>query len=350
MSDRSGCSVVELAVLEAVAAAAGRSGRYAVSVKAAAGAEARIGLGPRYAYEILVDLASPWIIPLPLVDVRGNIGDRTFPKAEARHTESRLSQAGQLVLDAEAGLLAPVPVGIINGTTFRGGSQPPLQPARVVAGLRALIEHPPLPDRELLAIIGPPYSPAGCTWSGDVDALMRGRRVVLRETAKITVTAVPVPDAPATRQQPGGRPGGHQITVGSARVGRPHRPSRAHLMIESLPGRTTTGEAARAIHQCGQPASWRDDETGLWNDDSLPIANVEIATSSPTETCIAVELKPATDPAQVGDKIAALEGITVEVTGQFPAPVARMLRTWVSRYRDENISASLAKLEQATSA
>jgi hypothetical protein len=36
--------------------------------------EERTGLGPRYSYEPLLDLARPWVIPVPLVTIGGNAG------------------------------------------------------------------------------------------------------------------------------------------------------------------------------------------------------------------------------------------------------------------------------------
>jgi hypothetical protein len=43
-----------------------------------AGVEERIGLGRRYAYQVLIDLAQPWILALRLVSGHGNFGDRSF--------------------------------------------------------------------------------------------------------------------------------------------------------------------------------------------------------------------------------------------------------------------------------
>ena len=142
MGDRTGCGLTELAILEALSAATGgRPRAHVVCTKAVAAIEERIGLGPRYGYEVLLDLARPWIVPVPTVSVVGNKGDRDFPEASGpEYTECRPSHAGQIVLDAEARRLAPVPVGVINGTTYRGGMQPPLEPLRVLAALRGLLE------------------------------------------------------------------------------------------------------------------------------------------------------------------------------------------------------------------
>ena len=74
--------------------------------------EQRIGLAPGYAYEVLVDLVRPWTVPVRLVHGLGNYGEFALdePASHFRHTESRLSRAGEVVLAAERGDLAPVPV------------------------------------------------------------------------------------------------------------------------------------------------------------------------------------------------------------------------------------------------
>lgn len=54
------------------------------------------------------------------------ICERMFPEpAPARHTECRLSQVGSLVAAAEAGAMAPVPAGLINGAWWRWGPAAP---------------------------------------------------------------------------------------------------------------------------------------------------------------------------------------------------------------------------------
>lgn len=80
MTHRSGTGPIELAILQAAntEAAAGPyeyvAGHYLLPV-----IEQNTGLGPRYAYEALLDLARPWVIPVPLITVHGNMGDRDLP-------------------------------------------------------------------------------------------------------------------------------------------------------------------------------------------------------------------------------------------------------------------------------
>lgn len=347
MSDRTGSGLAELAILEALSAATGgRPRAHVVCTKALAGIEQRIGLGPRYGYEVLLDLARPWIIPLPTVSVVGNKGDRDFPEAAGpEYTECRPSHVGQLVLDAEAHRLAPVPVGIINGTTYRGGMQPPLEPLRALAALRRLLEDPRAPDSDVLGIVSRPYSTAGCEVTGDLDTLMKGRRAVIRETARITLTGVPVPPAPTEPVHL--HTGATSVAYVSTGPTPPSHPG--HLVIESLPARTSSGQAAQAIISRMQSRSLPDSHPSPARTPGLPIEDISDQAAGDTDVRIVIALSPGADPVAVRDQLAAIDGITTEATWKFPTPLATMLRSWVDRYRGEDIAASLEALEQAMS-
>lgn len=83
--------------------------------------EERIGLGPRYGSQVLIDLAQHWKVPCRI----GNFGSRDFdPPAADRYTEICQSHDGQLVPDTEALRLVLVRVGLINGMVYRSSSQP----------------------------------------------------------------------------------------------------------------------------------------------------------------------------------------------------------------------------------
>lgn len=343
MSDRSGSAVVELAVLDAVAAATSdRPRAYVLCVKALAAIEERVGLGPRYAYELLLDLARPWVIPVRTLAVAGNYGDRSFPEpAGPDYTECRPSHAGRLVLDAEAHRLAPVPVGLINGTTYRGGTQPPLEPLRVLAALRRLLESPRVPDGELLSIAGPPYSVSGCTVTGDLDALSRGGRAVLRESGRITITGVAVPEAPAEPPPPPACDIGYYTLAGTGDETFP-----AHLIIESLPATTVASEVAQEIADRAASRPWPDAHPGLARKPALPIAHVDDQ-SERGEVRILLSLRPGSDPAAVRDQLTSVDGISAETRCAYPGPLASLLRSWVDDHRSEDITASLNQLQEA---
>jgi hypothetical protein len=296
-----------------------------------------------------MDLARPWIVPVPTVIVMGNKGDRDFPEAAGpEYTECRPSHAGQLVLDAEAHRLAPIPVGIINGTTYRGGMQPPLEPLRVLAALRRLLADLHAPDSDVLTIAGPPYSTAGCQLTGDLDALIEGHQTVIRETAKITITGVPVPPAPAGPPAPV-RPHTGVTAASYARTGPGPMRHPAHLVIESLPARTSIPQAEQEIISRVHARSRPDPRPPRAHDAGLPIEDITDQAPAGTDVRIMIALRPGSDPVAVRDQLAAIDGITTEATWKFPAPLASMLRSWVDRHRDEDVTASLVSLHDAIS-
>jgi DNA gyrase/topoisomerase IV subunit A len=112
---------------------------------------------------------------IPLVSGQGNFGSRgNDPPAGSRYTEARLSPAGQVVLAAERGELAPVPVGLINGNTYRKGTRPPFRPEGIISAIRRVVERPRTTSRELIEIVGPPEFMTGCRVTGTLARLRPG--------------------------------------------------------------------------------------------------------------------------------------------------------------------------------
>jgi hypothetical protein len=347
LSDRSGCSLIELTMLDVLDdKTAGRPRAHVQSAKALNGIDDRIGLGPRYAYEPLLDLARPWITPVPLVAVEGNPGDRSGnSSADPEYTRCRPSRTGRLVLEAEAHRLAPVPIGLINGTTYRGGTRPPLEPFAVLAALRGLLEDPGIPDGELVSVTGPPWSGTDCDLTGDLAALARGRRVVLRESGRITITGIPVPHEPVDEQPASAHDHSHALTEISGQPF-PNEPFPAHLVIESLPARTDASEVAAEIASRAERRQWHGPHAELARRTALPVYYVDDE-SKGAEVRILLTLHPNSEPAAVRDQLTAIPGMSAETPSAFPAPLASLLRSWVDDHRGENIAASLTELASA---
>jgi hypothetical protein len=135
---------------------------------------------------VLIDLAQPWKLPVPLVERRGNFGSRgNDPPASPRYTEARLSPAGQVALarrdragpdrddqrqHAPGGRSAAVPACCAHGRDPAGSA-----PAR-------------LPAARITGIAGPPDFLTGCTVTGDLAALAAGQHAELGLHARVMVT------------------------------------------------------------------------------------------------------------------------------------------------------------------
>jgi DNA gyrase/topoisomerase IV subunit A len=323
MSERTGLGLTELAVLEAIETVTGGRPRAFRKCSAVLGEiERRIGLGSRYGYDVLLDLARPWTTPVRLVDGQGNFGEPgdDSPAAGPAYTECRLSHAGRVALQAERHQLAPVPLGLINGTRYRSTArppwdalepvQPPLDPFRVLTALDTLVKSPDVSDAEILALVGPPDFLTDCEISGDPAALAAGRPVTLQLTGRVTIA------------------------------------DERHLIIESLPPDVGAWAALQVIISHANRSSWADSHPELHRATHLPIADAQDL-SARGELRLQITLRPGADPETMRADLRGLEGVAVQVRAKFPAPLARMLRSWVDGYRDEDIATSLAALGSA---
>jgi hypothetical protein len=187
MTDRTGLGPLELAVLRSVSATAGSSGRHCRTTKTLEYLDSVESIGPAYSLPVLTDLGSSWRVHLPLLDLLGNWGN-VFgdPMADSQYTEVRLSPIGELALLCEGYAVGPVPIGLVNGSLYRGGQAPPLDPARALHTVGALIEDDLISDGDLERLIGLPLLPTGGTVQGDLEGLIAGRSSVLLQSCQIT--------------------------------------------------------------------------------------------------------------------------------------------------------------------
>lgn len=346
MTDLSGIGPIELAALRSVdAPSARRPARYLVSSEAIRRMEAATGLGPRYGYDVLLDLARPWVVNMPLIDPLGDIGGREFAAVGPTHTECRPSAAGYVILDAEAGRIAPVPAGLINGTSYRGGTQPPLDSARVLAAIRHLLAHPRAAARDILAIVGPPHSVTDCAITGDLDALAAGRPVTLRQTGRITRTGNPVP---ARAPDPVVRPPGHRpkLVMRAGDGGFTERQlAKAHFIIESLPPGIRPGRVGQDLAQEASRHIWAARDGRRY--DGLPIQEVVDIGNSRIPVRLAITLRPGSDPDTAREQLANFDGVTTSAPAAYAAPLATLLRNWTRQPQRDETAAALASLENA---
>jgi DNA gyrase/topoisomerase IV subunit A len=312
LSERSGVGAVQVAILEALAAWSG--GGFRSNEKLLSEAEVKIGLAPWYAYPVLVDLAQPWKMPVTLVDGQGNFGSRgNDPAAGRRYTESRLTDAGRVVLAAERRDLAPVPVGLINGNTYRDGTRPPFRPLAVIEAIRHVMRHPKATSEEIVSIIGPPDFITGCTVSGDLAAFAAGHPTELRLQAKITISD-----------------------------------DRQAVIVGNIPPNISTDDAVLSIAKRAEQTSDLSQPSPLHTATRLDLREVADESNSRTPDGRIV-CKPAAGvpPEEVLDQLTRVYGVYTTMYVALPRSLPATIRQWVETNQGEDLATSLTSLENA---
>jgi hypothetical protein len=310
MSERTGLGVVEIALLEAL-----ETSRFLRCDKALASVEERIGLAPGYAYEVLVDLARPWTMPVNLVQGQGNFGSRgNDPPANFRYTEARVTRAGRAALAAERGEMAPLPIAVINGNTYREGLRPPFRPHAVIDAVREAIRRPGVTDAELTGMVGLPYFLTGCTVDGDLSALAAGRRIELSLQAQVSISD-----------------------------------DRRTVVIENIPPNVSIDDTASIIASRATARRWASDHPGLHRITHLPLADLRDETSdrsSPFGRIVCIPT-PGTPPEHLREMLLEVSGVCTTMPVALPRPLPALIRQWVQADAAEDLLASLAALEHA---
>jgi DNA gyrase/topoisomerase IV, subunit A len=338
MGQRSGVGLVELAIMEALDARRARSGGRAVSCeRVLAALEDEIGLARGYAYQVLIDLAQPWKLPVPLIEGIGNFGSRgNDPPASPRYTEARLSPVGQVALAAERGQIAPVPIGMINGNTHREGIRPPFRPAAIIDAIRQVLLKSRLPGSVITGIVGSPDFITGCTVSGDLTALAAGQHAELGLHARVTATdAAHVRDRVTKAAVPGHRPPGFT-----------RDPGRQVVVIDKFPPYANTDDVGRAIGKRAEEYSWHARHPELAALTGLPITDVcdLSARCDYWYACLPAE---GTPPAALCGELLKVHGVSIYITTRLPRPLPSMIRTWIRAHQHQDLPGSLTALETA---
>jgi hypothetical protein len=359
VGDRSGLGLIDVAVLEALSGRGARRGRaFRRSSTVLTALAESTGLAQGYGYEFLVDLAQPWKTPVPLVDGRGNFGSQgDDPPASPRYTEARLSAAGQVVLAAERGEIAPVPIGLINGNTYRQGTRPPYRPQGIIDAIRRVLHKPRTASQDIVDIVGPPDFITGCAVSGDVAGLAAGRRTEIRLEARVRISdqdhfheVVPLARAShviGTEMRPAGGSVNFSSGGGPPPRTRPGASNRTLLLIDRFPSLVNPDEAVMSIVKRTERYDDDDRYPGLRQATRLPFRDVRDESSVRIGRLVVCVLNEGAN-AEVGrEQLLNVYGVCDVVPVALPRPLAMMIRGWVRAYRDEDIEASLAALERA---
>ncbi|MBI4940795.1 MAG: hypothetical protein HY830_08610 [Actinobacteria bacterium] len=326
MSARTGLEPFEVALLEAVerheAAAGDRvpddggpadddpahddpahdrpgGGPAAATTQVLATVEAAAGVGPRYAYPMLVDLAVPWRRHLPLVEPLGNVGTQgDDPPADARYTEVRLSPAGRLALAAEQGAVGPVPFALVEGTLYRDGTVPSFAPGAVLEALRTGS-----------ADAGPPVLPTGGLVEGDVEGLLAGRPARIRLVCRVVRERRPGRDVLVVTEVPLGANPDEVVRMVADRHDAEVRGPRAVRYADYLPeGEREVPDLRPARHPF--------------------LADVRDETSSAVGRRIVVVLAEGADPVDALAWLRDVWPVSIDVDWRLPAPQAERLAGW----------------------
>jgi hypothetical protein len=207
-----------------------------------------------------------------------------------------------------------VPIGLINGNTYREGLRPPFHPRTIMDAVREVIRRPEIPDQELAVIVGPPFFVTGCEVITGQAALAAGRRTELRLRARVSLDD-----------------------------------DRGQVVIGNFPPNVSTDDAAQIIASRAGERPWADDHPRLHRLTRLPLAGVRDETTERTDPFGRLICTPSrgTSPEELRDMLLDVPGVCTSMPARLPQPLPALIRHWVQANADEDLLASLDALQQA---
>jgi DNA gyrase/topoisomerase IV subunit A len=304
VSALTGLGPIEVGVLEACdRCGAGRAAPYRKSALIVGELYDATGIGPRIGYEVLCDMARPYISHLALIDFHGNFGSVEFSPASPRYTESRLTSLGAAAHDAERGRNGALPIGLINGDTHVGGSRPPMDPRRVLAALRAAVDAS---DDELVDLVGLPAFPTGCAVAGDGAQVASGAPTTLALRARITATG------------------------------------QGELIVSNLPPDVNVATIANTIQRSVDFPNWP-----RRRESPHPIAEVNDQSTDALGTRLVITVRPGADLDEATELVEDIYGIHRTITVSLGGPLPELLRGWIRIHGRDDLEQQLAPIEAA---
>jgi hypothetical protein len=309
VSERTGLGLLETSALLAVADLGGTpDAGHRKTTRVLGRLEDLHGIGGRYAYPMLQDLAAPYRLHLPLLDVNGNWGSQHGdPAADARYTEVRLSPAGMLAVAAERGEVGPLPLGLIEGSLYRDGSIPPFDPAGVIRALRSGTGD-----------AGPPALPTGGPVNGEVEQLLAGHKARLQLGCRID-------DEPLA------------LVITKVPLGIP---------VDSVSNVVESRARSLAFQHIERPEH-RDYERPEPPEAAAPILVTDVRNESSMRVGIRIVCRLVDESQREAARawVQSLWPVTIEVDCKLPAAMSKRLRSW-----DAGDGSGLSALEQLVAA
>ncbi len=247
----------------------------------------RTGASQDHSWVSLRAMAQPWSMQIPLIDFRGNLGSPEDLPADARYTQVRLTNMGELVAEARSvGVVSPVALAV--GDMFCGGRRPPFRARQVVSALRLLASGRHVADTDLVALLGGPMVPTGSRIEVDHHQLARG--VAVEAEMAAVITAVGDGQIDIVGFPPG---------VGMAAVGK------------MIVGTVRASEGQSPIRDVDDTSTYED-----W------VMRVSVST------------RPNADVQAVIDDLDRTWPLRVSSTLELGTPAADLLRSWLAQFND----------------
>ena len=307
MTERTGLGPLELAVIRSVSASVGADGTRARTTTVLEYLDGVEAIGPEYGRTVLQDLGSWWRVHLRLFDLEGSWGSVAgSPMAGARYTRVRLSPLGELALVCERHQVGSVPIGLVDGSLYRGGQRPPLDPARALSAVSALLEDDTLPDRDLERIIGLPSLPSGGRVRGDLEGLYAGRPARLLQSCRIRREQVP---------------GGPALVITATPLG-----VAVDQITQNLLDSARAGQG-RAVHYLTDPVLPRTTAAVV---SPIEVTDVRDESSGHTGTRIVVLAAPNADLDALERWVRRVWPVTIETCCRYEGGIASVLRAWAN--------------------
>lgn len=275
-------------------------------------------MGPRAAQQTLIDLIAPWRRHLPLVRGDGNWGSQEGdPPADPEYTEVGLTRYGELALAAEEGSIGPVPLGLIDGSWYRGGQHPPYDPRAVLQALQ---------HRDAAGLL--PAPPTGGRVSGNLTDLAAGR------PAHVTVSATAIIERrePAPVKSPEAPPGakGAWVIWTTPR----HKLGGDRVVVTEIPYGVSIDDAVndllyRSRAPLGDPPV-PDDRPNAGPPGRPPRGPIEEVCdhSSDRGTSVICLIQDGADREEARRWVLSTPSLSVNIDSILPAPIDRLIADW----------------------